>query len=157
MYTQDDLNATHAQLCKRTIALCVPAVILLGLMVWSFIIRIEWATMLITCVLGAYIIFTHGLLLHPIIAYQRHLKDSLMGRTRETTGTFKEMELSPVTREGVRYFPMLISVGNPNEPEDDRLFYFDAILPRPAWQVGELLTITSHDKFVANWVRTQNP
>ena len=49
-------------------------------------------------------------------------------------------------RDGVKYYPMMISVGDMENPEDDRLFYFDANLPRPDWKTGEMLTVTAHDK-----------
>ena len=38
-------------------------------------------------------------------------------------------------------------------PEDDRLFYYDANLPRPDWKIGEMLTVTAHDKSLGAWER----
>ena len=43
--------------------------------------------------------------------------------------------------------------GDPNEPEDDRLFYWDANLPRHDWKTGETLTLTAHDKALGAWTR----
>ena len=88
-----------------------------------------------------------------MIAYGRHLDEVLHGRVRTLTGAFKEMDEGTVVREGVTYHPMLLSVGDMDSPEDDRLFYFDANLPRPDWQRGEKLTIVSHDKAVGRWER----
>ena len=66
---------------------------------------------------------------------------------------FKEMETQIVMRDGVQYYPMMISVGDMEDPEDDRLFYYDAYLPRPDWKPGELLTLTAHDKALGAWTR----
>ena len=151
MYTEQDYSSISAQLKKRVLAASIPAVFLLGGVVWSFIVRIKWLTMLLTAFTGAYCVFMHGMLIAPVTAYRRHIANALTGRTRKTTGIFKEMEATAVQREGVQYFPMLITVGDPADPEDDRLFYYDANLPRPDWTSGQKLTITSHDKFVADW------
>ncbi len=151
MYTEQDYSAISAQLKKRVLMLSVPAALLLGAVIWSFAVRIKWLTMLLTMLTGAYCVFTHGMLVSPVAAYRRHIANALTGRTRKTTGIFKEMESAPVQREGVQYYPMLLTVGDPNNPEDDRLFYYDANLPRPNWTSGQKLTITSHDKFVAAW------
>ena len=74
---------------------------------------------------------------------------------RELTGAFKEMEEGTVVRDGVRYYPVLLNVGNMEGEEDDRLFYYDANLPRPDWRRGEMLTVTAHDKAMGAWTRTK--
>ena len=119
----------------------------------SFVLRIRWLTIALSVLLGAFCIFSYGMLLSPVIAYRRHLDEVLHGKVRSTTGVFKEMENQPVMRDGVRYYPMMISVGDMENPEDDRLFYYDANLPRPDWKMGETLTVTAHDKSLGAWVR----
>ena len=119
----------------------------------SFVLRIRWLTIVLSVLLGAFCIFSYGMLLSPVIAYRRHLDEVLHGKVRSTTGVFKEMENQPVMRDGVRYYPMMISVGDMENPEDDRLFYYDANLPRPDWKMGETLTVTAHDKSLGAWVR----
>ena len=153
MYTQEDYRKLQAQIHKRFWLMLLPALVLLGLIVWSFVVRIKWLTMGLTIFLGALLIFFNGLFIAPLTAYKRHLEDALMGRTRQIKGAFKEMEEASVLRDGVVYYPMLISVGDPEDPEDDRLFYYDANLNRPAFSQGDMLVITAHDKFVTAWAR----
>lgn len=153
MYTEQDYQSNRKQLKKRAIALGIPAVILLAGVIWSFIVRIKLLTMGLTIVLGIYGIFCYGMLLFPVIAYGRHMYNILYGRTHTLTGYFKEMEDAIVVREGVEYRPMLMSVNNLEDAEDDRLFYYDANLPKPDWQIGEKLTLTAHDKSVGKWER----
>lgn len=153
MYTEQDYADICAQLKRRWLALGIPAGLLLGLVIVSFIIRIKWLTMTLSVLLGASCIFCYGLLLSPIVAYRRHLDEVLHGRVRNTTGAFKDMETQAVMRDGVKYYPMMLSVGDMENPEDDRLFYYDANLPRPDWKIGDMLTVTAHDKSLGAWER----
>ena len=153
MYTEQDYADICGQLKRRRLGLGVPACLLLAAVIVSFIFRIKWLTMALSVLLGAGCIFCYGLLLSPVIAYRKHLDEVLHGRVRSTTGAFKEMETQIVMRDGVKYYPMMISVGDMEDPEDDRLFYYDANLPRPDWKVGEMLTVTAHDKALGAWAR----
>ena len=153
MYTEQDYEDICSQVKRRWMALGVPALVLLGLVIVTFVFRIKWLTMALSVLLGAYCIFCYGMLLSPVIAYRKHLDEVLHGKVRSTTGAFKEMETQAVMRDGVKYYPMLISVGDMEDPEDDRLFYYDANLPRPEWKIGEMLTVTAHDKSLGAWVR----
>ena len=153
MYTEQDYTDICNQLKRRWLALGIPAVLLFMAVIVSFVLRIRWLTIVLSVLLGAFCIFSYGMLLSPVIAYRRHLDEVLHGKVRSTTGVFKEMENQPVMRDGVRYYPMMISVGDMENPEDDRLFYYDANLPRPDWKMGETLTVTAHDKSLGAWVR----
>ena len=153
MYTEKDFSDICEQLKKRWLALGIPALALLAAVIVSFVFRIRWLTMALSLALGAFCIFSYGMLLSPVIAYRKHLDEVLHGRVRSTTGAFKEMETQAVMRDGVKYYPMMLSVGDMEDPEDDRLFYYDANLPRPDWKTGEMLTVTAHDKSLGAWER----
>lgn len=156
MYTEQELTDALNQKKRRIIGLGVPALLLLAATVTLFILRAaEVWTMLASCVTCAYCVFTYGLFLSPVTAYCRHMNNVFHARTRATTGKFKDMNELPVSREGVRYYAMLLNVGEMDAEEDDRLFYYDANKPRPDWQKGEVLTITAHDKAVTDWKREQ--
>lgn len=153
MYTEQDYQEIRSQIRNRLIALGVPALLMLAGVIVSFIFRIRWVTIGATILLGAYCIFVYGMLLSPLIAYERHLDNVLHGRVRTTTGAFKEWEEETVMRDGVKFIPLLLSVDNMEDPEDDRLFYYDANLPRPDWQQGDRLTVTAHDKALGAWTK----
>ena len=153
MYTEQDYRDICGQIRQRSFALGIPAVLLLAGVIVSFVFRVKPLTMGLSVLLGVFCIFGYGMLLYPVIAYGRHLDEVLHGRVRSTTGAFKEMEEQAVMRDGVKYYPMMLSVGDMENPEDDRLFYYDANLPRPDWKVGEMLTVTAHDKALGAWER----
>ncbi|MBR0407643.1 MAG: hypothetical protein IJI53_06375 [Clostridia bacterium] len=153
MYTEQDYSDICAQIKQRRLALAIPMAMLLAGVIVSFVFRIKWLTTALSLLLGAALVFCQGMLISPLTAYRRHLDEVLHGRTRTTTGAFKEMEEVAVMRDGVKYYPMMLSVGNMDDPEDDRLFYYDANLPRPDWKNGDMLTVTAHDKSLGAWVR----
>ena len=153
LYTEQDYADIRGQIRRRAAVLAIPAVLLLGGIIAAAICRIRWLTTGLTILLGAGCIFAYGLLLSPLMAYERHLDEVLHGRVRTVTGVFKAMESTVVVRDGVRYYPMTLNVGNMDEETDDRLFYYDANLPLPDWTVGETLTVTAHDKALGDWVR----
>ncbi len=153
MYTEQDYKDICDQLKRRWLALGVPALAVLAAVIVSFAFRIRWLTTTLSLILGAFCIFSYGMLLSPVIAYRRHLDEVLHGRVRSMTGAFKEMEAQPVMRDGVKYYPLMLSAGDMENPEDDRLFYYDANLPRPDWKTGEMLKVTAHDKALGAWER----
>lgn len=151
MYTEQDYQANRKQLRKRSVLLGIPALLMLAVMLVSFILRIKWLTMLSTIILGSFSLFCYYLLLYPIIAYGRHMHELLYGRTRTLEGAFKSMSEDKVLREGVEFYPVTITVGRMDVPEDERLLYYDCNLPRPKWQQGEWLKFTVHDKSIGKW------
>lgn len=154
MYQPEDYQENRHQLRARLLGVGILAAALLVMTGVSFGLRWpEWATTLMSCALCVLLIFGYSMLISPVIAYGRHVNHALNGRTRKLTGTFQHMETAAVGREGVMFYPFVVNVGNPREPEDDRLFYMDANLPRPDWQEGEMLEITSYDNRVTAWAR----
>ena len=153
MYTEQDYADIRRQVRRRLLGMGVPALFLLGAVAASFVFRLRWLTVGLTILLGCFCVFFYGLLIQPVMAYQRRLEDVLFGRTRDTTGVFKGMEEKTALRDGVEYYPFLLNVGDKNAEEDDRLFYYDANLPRPDWRPGDRITVTSHEKALGGWTR----
>jgi len=46
---------------------------------------------------------------------------------------------------------MMLNVGSTDDPEDDRLFYYDVHKPRPECALGTMVTVHSNDKMVASF------
>lgn len=155
MYTEQDLKDVAQQWQQRLKQCLVPAAILLAGIAVSFAFRIQALTIALSLLLGAGAIFAWAMLLSPVRAYRKHLESVLHGITRELTGAFKEMKTEAVVRDGLQFYPMLLNVGDMKKETDDRLFYYDASLPRPDWQVGETITVVSHDMKVGGWTRAQ--
>ena len=72
------------------------------------------------------------------------------GRKRVTTGVFKSFSEDVCDREGLECYAMMVNIGEKDDPEDDRLFYYDAYKPHPAFELGERITVESNDKMVSS-------
>ncbi len=151
MYTQEDFTAVSAQVKHRLIRYLVPVAAALALLVVSFIIRMQWLSILLLILAGALAIFLWDVYLSPVLAYRRFLRDLLAGHKREYSGSFRGFESSEVTREGVPCRAFLLNVGDPADEKDDRLLYWDAYLPLPDWREGMALWVSTFDKSVCEW------
>lgn len=150
MYTQQDLDELLAQKKRRWLMLAIPEIAMLIGVVVSLVVRIEWLTTLLTCLMGALLIFCYDLLLKPLRCYEKHLRGVLEGRTRTLEGTFKRMETEDSLVEGVSYRGMIVSAGDPKDEEDDRLFYYDLQKPLPQLTEGERVRVVYHDREIAS-------
>ena len=156
MYQPSDYQENRDQLRSRLITAGAPAAALLALLLISFFLRWpEKLTVALSVLLCSEIIFCYSMLISPVIAYGRHLDHALNGRVRDAEGVFVGMEDQAVLREGLYFYPMTINVGDKGLEKDNRLFYYDANMPRPDWQEGERLVITSYDNRVTAWKRTE--
>lgn len=151
MYTTADLTAVTQQKNKRIALLAIPGALLLAGIVVSLIFRMEWLTSLLSVVLGILLIFCLDMFILPLHRYEKHLTHALGGKTRQNTGWLKEMEENLVVKEGLPFYPVILNINKMENEEDDRLFYWDAHTPRPDWQPGQKLTLTSYDKRITAW------
>ena len=152
MYTQEDLNNIREEKHKRWMKLIIPGIFLLGGVIASFIVRIEWITTLLSCILGCMILFTYEMHIKPLRCYETHLNNCLNGRTHELDGTYQSAEEEISLVDGVRYRGMLIHDDNP-ENDFDRLFYFDVEKPFPELEPGDKVHVVYHDREVVELIR----
>lgn len=151
MYDKNDLSKARRSARNALLLMLLPAIPLLGGVVWSFIVRVKWLTMLLSMLTGCWIVFIYHMVLVPRRAYLEHI-ESAMGRSqKEFEGRYTRMEETPVERNNVMYYAFYLNVGEKQDPEDDRLFYYDALKPLPGWKAGDRLHISSYDKFVSSY------
>lgn len=152
MYTMQDLTAIRAQQKKRLTVMLAPAVLLLGLIVYSVIIRLEWLTSAATVALGVLAIFGYDVLLKPLRCYERLVTDALQGRNHETTGAFDSISPDISVVDGVRYYAMtLIQQDEETGDSYERMLYYDADKPLPALAKGTQLKVRYHDRSITDW------
>ena len=152
MYTNEIFQDIRKQLRTRLWAIGLPVFVLAVLMLVSFFVRWPQAvTVLFTIAAFSIAVFAYSMFLSPLFAYKKHISHALNGRTRQNTGAFLHMEEEPVWRDGVQFYPFMISVGDKKEEENHRLFYMDANFPRPEWKEDDMLHITSYDNRVTAW------
>lgn len=86
----------------------------------------------VTLVFGAMIIFLWGMKMTPLLSYRKYLKEISSGLTRDVEGTIVSFDADTTFRDGVSFYALIVNIGDLQEPEDERLLYWDAQLPKPA-------------------------
>lgn len=157
MYTQQDLHDINQMLKKRWMVAVLPTVLVFAIAVALFVYGqlnrndVLWMlTAALTVLCGCYFLFLFGVYVRPALIYRKHVHYMLTGRMRVTTGVFKSFSQDVSDREGLECYAMMLNVGDKDDPEDDRLFYYDVHKPAPAVQLGERVTVRSNDKMVSH-------
>ncbi len=157
MYTQEDWNDVQKMIRKRLTVAIIPPVLVIAVAIAVFVYgqitrndSLWMLTSTLTILGGGYFLFFYGLSVRPALIYRRHLGFMLGDRMRTTTGVFKAFSEDVTDHDGLECHAMLLNVGEKDDPKDDRLFYYDAHKPRPAFALGERLTVLSNDKMVSS-------
>ena len=151
MYTENDLNSAQQAVKRANLLMYIPAAVLFIGAILSFVVRIKWLTILLSILGGCWMVFTHQLCVIPRKGYMEHVRSALRVARKEAEGYYLRMEETPVERNNVMFYAFYINVGEKQDPEDDRLFYYDASRPLPGWKSGDRVLIRSYDKFVSSY------
>ena len=157
MYSQNDWKEINAMLKKRWLITLIPTAVVFVAAVVVFVLgrinrsdSIWMLTSALTLLGGVYFLFFYGVYVRPARIYRKHLSFMLNGRMRETTGILKFISEDVKDREGLECRAMFLNVGEKDDPEDDRLFYYDVYKPMPEMPIGTRVTVQSNDKMVAS-------
>ncbi len=156
MYREADRAQVQKELQKRWLITALPAGLLAAAAIAVFVLcqirRQEWgwiAAAAGTILAGGYFIFLHGVYLRPMMLYHVHVGYMLDGRKRETEGVLQAVSDAPAERDGLDCYALIINVGERNDPEDERLLYYDALKGKPALAPGARVRALSNDKMIA--------
>ena len=156
LYTEEDYQTIVSQLKRRRLCLYIPFVLVCAGIIALAVVRVdEKIVMALTILAVGAFIFCGSLLVRPVACYKKHLDNVMHGRTHIVCGAFKSMDEDPTNRDGVTYRAVIVNVGRMSEEKDDRLLYYDALLPIPPWKEGDMLKITAHDKAIGAWERAE--
>lgn len=168
LYTENDLQAVTAQMKKRRAVLLAVLGIALVLMVLNYVVlrlpvradiksghQNDYLYLYYIIALAAlfFSVFWTDLFMRPVKAYQRLLTHALHGRTRQYEYTYRDRESETVMRDAVKLVPLTMTEGDPKDEKNERLLYYDALLPFPEWKTGETLRLITHDKVIVGWER----
>ncbi len=157
MYTRQEQQQAAKQTRQRLLTVFVPAAIVFAAAVALYVIaRLDrnpdaWKLpAALTLVAGVYAIFFYGVYAKPMLNYRNHINYMLDGRLRETTGYLIQFSENLSERNGIDCHAIMLNVGEKDDREDDRLYYYDAKkLPLPV-EMGKKVTVTSNDMLVAS-------
>ena len=158
MYTQNDLDEARRLARKRWLIALLPTLVLFGGAVAVFVVyrlahdKSGWIwSALLTILAGGVLWFLYNAYIRPVADYRKHLGYMLSGPFREAEGTVRELDDTPAHKDGVTCRRVTLNVGDKNSPDDDRLFYWDALLGDFPFAVGDRVRFTSNDKMISDW------
>ena len=156
LYTEQDRTDATSELHKRRFRVLAPSVLLLLVAIASFVwfrmhhdVSSWWITACLTLLAGAYFLFFYEVYQRPVSLYKRHVDFMLDARKRETIGILHSVDREPKDKDGLDCISFSVNVGEHEAPEDDRLFYLDALKPLPDWQDGARVRVLSSDRMVS--------
>ncbi|MBQ8555092.1 MAG: hypothetical protein IJ438_04370 [Clostridia bacterium] len=153
LYTEAEHSQLRQQMRRRWIVIAIPCVILLIVMVYSAVIRLEWLTSAAIIGIGVILIAGYDFAIKPLRCYDRHVDNALHGRTREAELPFVALSEDISVVDGVSYRALTCSDIDGKGRPYDRLFYFDALKTLPDFKEGEMVRITHHDLEITDITR----
>ena len=141
LYSEKDLQLLSAQLKKRYLLLCCALAVLLALIIWSFVIRVQWLSIVSVILFFAVSVFVIEMFCLPLHRYKKLISSAFVGRTHVETMEFKSVEPEISVVDGVACRG-LIFLGSPDKHGTrEQRFYWDEELPLPAFRAGDQVSL----------------
>ena len=141
LYSEKDINLINQQLKKRYTIIFIIFGLFLALVIWSFIVRIQWLSMVAVFLAGVTLVFGIDLFCLPLHRYRKLMTSALTGRTHTETLEFDCAEEETSVVDGVVCRGLLF-LGEPDKHgERGQRFYWDMALPLPAFRPGSRVTL----------------
>ena len=141
LYSENDLQSLSSQLKKRYTVLGVILAVLLGLFIYSLIIRVEWLSVVLLAILCAVAVFVIELFCLPLHRYKKLIQSALTGRTHTDTLVYDHEEAEPSLVDGV-LCTGLIFLGEPDKHGiREQRYYWDKEIPLPSFTPGNQVTL----------------
>lgn len=150
LYTAAELKSIRLQQNKRRKLLLFPCAVLLTVILFSFILRLQWLSITATIALGVLLLAGQELAIRPLACYEKHLKNCLEGPARTCELPFISLSETVVVLEGVAFHELLCRDKDSRGSTCERRFYFDAQKTFPQVQEGDMLHITHHGMTVTD-------
>ena len=151
LYSENDLQQIDQQLKKRYIIIGIVFGLFLALVIWSFIVRIQWLSMVSVFLACAVAIFGIDLFCLPLHRYRKLIISALTGRTHVGVFEYQEQEPEPSLVEGISCRG-LIFLGEPDKHGSrEQRFYWDTEHPLPAFQPGTPVTLKYTGRNIIGW------
>ena len=141
LYSDNDLQQLSSQLKKRYTLLGIILAVILGLFVYSMIIRVEWLSVVMLALFCAVAVFFIELFCLPLHRYKKLIQSALSGRTHTEALIYDHEESESSLVDGV-LCAGLIFLGQPDKHGTrEQRYYWDKEIPLPAFNPGDQITL----------------
>lgn len=150
MYSKEDITKSQNKLKSAMLLFICIALILLALIVTSFVYRLQWASILATCILGFFAIFYISMLLIPQWRYIQNLALFIDGRKRTLQGEVLCIGTEVLQRDGMDCFEIIVKTGEDIHGNNTVLCYMD-IHKTFDFTQGDTVDFELFDRFVCKY------
>ena len=141
LYSEKDFEKVDGLLKKRYLVLVIVLTVILAVFVWSFVVRIEWLSMVTFFLIFAVALFVIELFCLPLHRYRALIRSALSGRTHTDSYEFGRMEEETSVVDGVPCRSMVFLGAPDKHGTREQCFYWDSELPLPAFKPGDRVTL----------------
>ena len=151
LYSEKDYAAIHSQLHRRLLILGVLTLALLGLAIWSMVIRNQVLTLACVIGIGFSLIFGLEIFARPLRSYEKMLSGALCGRSHEETFEYSHLEPETSMVDGVAC-RSLVFLGEPDKHGTrEQMYYWSKELPLPDLKAGDQVTLRYTGKMIIGY------
>ncbi len=141
LYSEKDLQQISDQLKKRYLLLGCGLAVILALLVFSMVIRLQWLTVVSFILFFSVSVFVIELFCLPLHRYKKLVVSALTGRSHIETMEYKCMESETSIVDGVSCRG-IVFLGEPDKHGTrEQRFYWDEELPLPVFREGDQVTL----------------
>ena len=141
LYSEKDLRQISGQLKKRFLLLGCGLAVILALLVFSLVIRLQWLTVLSFFLFFSVSVFVIELFCLPLQRYKKLVVSALTGRSHVETMEYKGLESETSIVDGVSCRGVIF-LGTPDKHGTrEQRFYWDEELPLPDFREGDQVTL----------------
>ena len=148
LYSREKLEAVTGQLKRRGIVLAVISGVLLAAVIWSFVIRAEWLSMVAVILIGIVLIFGWDVLCKPLYLYAKMVRNALEGRSHEAELVFSHVEPETSLVDGVACHSLVFEGEAEKHGIKEQMYYWDKEIPLPDFREGESVKIRYSGKII---------
>ncbi|MGI5900167.1 MAG: hypothetical protein ACOX8S_09655 [Christensenellales bacterium] len=143
-YNQKDYNALKIELNKKLLLFGLIMAIYIAGCSALFSMRLQFACMSFTFIVGSVIIFFAYIYLVPPLKYRKFLREMNSGQQRENIGDFMRIEEDQAIREGLPFYPFITI----DEEGFEHRYYWDAQKPLLQIEPGTKVKITTYGQSI---------
>jgi hypothetical protein len=126
MYTETEFSGAGKALKRFILLFAAFALIMLGLMAYALIVRIDWLVYAAAGVLVAGLLFSWGNFGARLYCWNRFLKEMRRGLDREAEGVIASIDEDETTKEGLEFRALRLLTGESSDKAGGRLLYVDS-------------------------------
>ena len=141
LYTAEMLESLNGRLKKRWILVGIVSALLLAGFVWSAAVRVEWLSVVLVVLIGAFLVFYIEMFCRPLMDYRKLMVSALSGRSHDRDMEYVRTEPDSSSVDGVSCRSLIFLGDADKHGSREMLLYWDEEIPLPALQEGKTYSV----------------